>query len=320
MQRRHLLAIPFVLGAGAAGAQSRTFVVGYLDAASRDSWTDSKVAMFRKGFAEMAPGIGMRLELASADGDYQRLPALAAAFVRLPVDAILAFTLPAALAAKSATNTIPIVFVSGADPVAQGLVQALNRPGGNVTGVTQLIGVLGGKRLDLLAQMVPDGLIAVLSNPSNANTAAHLGDLRAGAAALGRPIQVFSASKVDDLAACYLAMISAGAKALLVADDPMFIQERTRLVALAAEHRLPAIYYSREFADAGGLISYGSSSPNNFRLAGGYMGRIVKGESVATLPVLQPTTFELVLNRKTARSLALPVPPSVLASADDVLE
>jgi putative ABC transport system substrate-binding protein len=320
MHRRDLIAIPFVLGAGAAAAQSRTFVVGYLDSGAHDKWSDERSTACRRGLAESAPDLVVRLEMAFAESQYQRLLALAEAFVRSPVDAILAAGLPAALAAKSATRTIPIVFVSGADPVAQGLVQALNRPGGNLTGIAQLFGATGGKRLQLLAQVVPDGLIAILSNPANANSADHLRDLNLSATALGRRLQVFSASSGGDLPGCYRAMTNAGANALLVADDPLFNQERARLIDLAVEHRLPAMYYLRQFVEAGGLMSYGSSSSNNYRLAGGYVGRILKGDSAATLPVLQPTAFEFVLNRRTARSLGLQVPPSVLGIADDLLD
>jgi putative ABC transport system substrate-binding protein len=307
--------------AGASRAQPARPVIGVLDTTGADSyWTALKLASFRKGLAEAGGGADVQLEIASAEGRYDRLPALAQQLVKRQVAVILASGLPAALAARDATSTIPIVFVSGADPVAQGLVRALNRPGGNLTGTAQLFGVLGAKRFDLLAQLVPQGTIGLLSNPANPNAEAHLADLRAAAAKLARPVEVYRASTPEALDAAHATMAANGVKAILVADDPMFTQERSRLIGLAAMHRLPAMYYTREFTDAGGLVSYGSNARENFRLAGTYAARILKGESPSGLPVLQPTTFELVFNMRTARSIGLTPPPALLAVADEVID
>src|SRR5262249_7728301 len=233
---------------------------------------------------------------------------------------IFASSLPAALAAKAATTTIPIVFVMGADPVKLGVVASLNQPGGNVTGVTQLYGALGGKRLELIRELVPKAsIIAVLTNPRNPNSDDHLSDVRAAAHAIGQRILVFPVSAASELAPAFAGLLSQGANALLVADDPFFSTQRNEIVAQSASRAMPAIYYTREFAEAGGLISYGSNPIANYIQAGAYVARILRGAAPADLPVQQPTKFDLVINLKTAKALGLTVPPTLLATADEVI-
>jgi putative ABC transport system substrate-binding protein len=246
---------------------------------------------------------------------------MAVELARRQVAVILASGLPAALAAKAATATIPIVFVMGADPVTSGVVSSFNRPGGNVTGVSQFYGALGGKRLELLREIVPAATtVAVLTNPNNPNSQSHLTDVQAVARALGQKITVAAARNEAEINAAFAEFARQRADALLVADDPLFNVRRGQIAALAAQLKLPAIYYAREYAVDGGLITYGSVSSDNYRLAGGYVGRILNGAKPADLPVLQPTKFELIINLKTAKTLGVTVPATVIARADDVIE
>jgi putative ABC transport system substrate-binding protein len=270
------------------------------------------------GYAE---GSNVAIEYSWAEGDYDRLPAQAAAFVRRGVAVILAGSLPSALAAKAATTTIPIVFVMGADPVKLGVVASLNRPGGNVTGLMQLYGALGGKRLELIRELVPGvSVVAVLTNPKNPNAEDHLADVRAAAQAMGQRILVLPVSADREIEPAFASMAQQGANALLVADDPFFGTQRDRIIAQAKASALPAIYYTREFPAAGGLISYGSNTVDNFRRAGVYLARILKGTPPGQLPIEQPTKFELLINVKTAKALGLTVPPTLLARGDEVIE
>ena len=209
----------------------------------------------------------------------------------------------------------------GADPVKLGVVASLNRPGGNVTGISELYGALGTKRLELLRELAPSAsTIAIISNPKNPNAEDHLSDVLAAARAIGQRIDVFRASSESEIDAAFVAIVRRGNGALLVTDDPLFSVQLDQIVALAARHALPAIYYRREFVAAGGLIGYGSNSGEAYRQAGIYIGRILKGEKPADLPVMQPVKFELILNLKTAKTLGLTVPQSILLSADEVIE
>ena len=282
-----------------------------------------RLAALRQSLSEAGyvEGESIAIEYQWVEGDYDRLAARAAEFVRRRVALIFASSLPATLAAKAATATIPIVFVMGADPVKLGVVASLSRPGANVTGVTQFYGALGGKRLELVRELVPKAsLIAVLTNPKNPNSEDHLADVRSAAQAIGQRILAFAASAESEIEPAFARLAREKADALLVADDTLFSTRRAQIVAQANARGIPAIYYSREFADAGGLISYGSHSPDNFRVAGAYIARILKGAQPADLPIQQPTKFELVINLKAANALNLTVPLTLQASADEVIE
>ena len=306
----------------AARAQEPVPVIGYLGSSSLIVSTD-QLAGIRQGLKEVGyiEGQNVTIELHWADGHYELLPEMAADLVGRKVSIVFAGGLPAAIAAKAATATVPIVFVVGADPVTSGIVPSLNRPGGNVTGVSQFYGALGGKRLELLRAIAPTATtIAVLSDPNNPNAKSHLSDVQTAAAAMRQKIEIATARTEAEIAAAFATFVRGQARALLVTDDPFFTTRRDQIVSLAAQQNLPAIYYSREFAAAGGLISYGSSSRENNRLAAVYVGRILKGAKPQDLPVLQPTQFELVINLKTAKVLGLTVPQTLLVAADEVIE
>lgn len=280
-------------------------------------------AGFRKGLAEAGytEGRDVVIEYRWADGRYARLPALAAELVRLKVGVIVATGGEnSALAAREATATIPIVFAIGGDPVAAGLVTSLNRPGGNLTGVTQYTGQLEAKRLGLLREALPTATtIALLVNPSFALASASIRDAEEAAAQAGVRLVTVRASAEGELAAALAQVVRQRAGAMIVASDPFFNTRRDVLVALAAQHRIPAIYEFREFAEAGGLLSYGANLAEGYRQVGLYTGRVLKGARPADLPVWQPTRFELVVNLKAARALGLTIPPAMLVRADEVL-
>jgi putative ABC transport system substrate-binding protein len=307
---------------GALAQQPAMPAVGFLNGASYDL-SAYLVSAFHQGLGETGyvEGRDVVIEYRSADGQYDRLPALAADLVRRQVSVIAATGTPTGLPAKAATATIPIVFVTGSDPVEQGLVASLNRPGGNLTGTTTLAVELGQKRLELLHELVPSAtLIAVLVNPTGPNLAAVSRDLQAAARTLGLPIHILHASTAHDLEAAFATMVELHTGALVIGTDTFFNSQSARLAALALRHAVPAIYQYREFAAAGGLISYAGSITDAYRVAGVYTGRILKGEKPSDLPVQQSTKAELFINLKTARALGLEVPASVLARADEVIE
>jgi putative tryptophan/tyrosine transport system substrate-binding protein len=298
-------------------------VIGFLNGGSPDLFANL-VRAFRQGLKETGyiEGQNVTVEYRWAEGQNDKLPALAADLVRRQVAVISATTTPAALAAKAATTTIPIVFFVAGDPVELGLVASLNRPGGNITGTTTLTLEVGPKRLELLHEMVPTAtIIALLVNPTSPNLAeAQVRDLRMAARGLGLQIHVLHASTDRDFDTVFATLGQLQAGGLVISSDSFFFSRGQLLAALAARHAVPAIYPFREDAAAGGLMSYGGSLADSHRLAGAYTGRILKGEKPADLPVQQSTKVELILNVRTAKSLGLTVPFSLLGRADEVIE
>jgi len=262
------------------------------------------------------------IEYRWAEGQYDRLPALAADLVDRHVSVIAAVAGNApAFAAKAATDSIPIVFVSGGDPVLAGLVASLNRPGGNVTGVSWIATALVPKQLELLRRSVGNAaLIGALVNPSYPDHDLQLRELEQAADAIGQMIKVVQATSTNDIERAFSSLVQMSANALIVANDPFFVNCRDQIVELAAKHRIPAMYFSREFATGGGLMSYGASLVDAARQGGIYAGKILSGQKAADLPVMQSTKFEFVLNLQTAKVLRLEIPPTVLALTDDVIE
>jgi putative tryptophan/tyrosine transport system substrate-binding protein len=308
----------------AARAQQAAMpVVGYLYIGSPDA-SANLLAAFQEGMSETGyiEGRNVAIEYRWARNESSRLRELAADLVQRQVAVIAVLANPAAaFAAKDATTTIPIVFSLGGDPVALGLVASLNRPGGNVTGVGSFNVELGAKRVELLSELVPGARhYALLVNPNYPGVESLIGDLRAATAVIGRQIEVFAAGSVQEIDTAFAALVQKRTDALLVSPGAPFNERREQLTALAARYMVPAIYASREFALAGGLITYGAVLTDEFRQAGIYVGRVLKGEKPADLPVMRAVKFECVVNRKAARSLGLEVPTSILLRADEVLE
>ena len=297
-------------------------VIGYLNPTSPGPNTPN-MAAFRHGLSEAGyvEGQNVVIEYRWAEGRPDRLPALAADFVDRKVDVIAANGDAAALTAKSATSTIPIVFFSGGDPATMGLVTSLARPGGNLTGVAFMAAELMPKRLELLSELVPQaGVIALLVNPNDPNAERFVGDVQEASHAKGLLLHILRASSESEIDGIFASLVQLHAGALVVSPNAFFASRRDQLVALASRHAIPAIYTGREFPAAGGLISYGSSLTAVFRQVGVYAGKILKGAKPADLPVQQPTIFELVVNLVTAKALGITVPPSILARATEVVE
>jgi putative tryptophan/tyrosine transport system substrate-binding protein len=329
MRRREFITL---LGSGVAGwplaaraQQPAMPVIGLLEPSAPEPNPNHALA-FLKGLGETGyvDGQNVAIEHRWAEGQYDRLPVLAADLVRRRVAVIVApLSAAATLAAKAATTTTPIVFITGADPVKAGLVASLNRPGGNVTGAVTMNAELGAKRLGLLQELLPAATrFAVLVNPNTPPVAeAVIADMQAAASAIGRQVDVLTAGTNRDIDTAFASAVQKRVDALVVSPDGFFSgNRRVQIVVLAARHALPVIYANREDVDGGGLMSYGSSVPDVFRQAGRYTGRILKGEKPADMPVLRATRFEFVINLQTAKTLGINIPPTLLARADEVIE
>jgi putative ABC transport system substrate-binding protein len=325
MRRRELLVLVGSAMAVAlpAGAQQKAMpVVGYLAFGTPDS-AAPLVAAFRQGLSETGyvEGQNVAIEFRGAEGDYDRLPALAVDLVARKVDVIVA-TAQSALAARNATSTIPIVFagLGGGDPIKHGLAAAFNHPGGNATGVDILVTDLVAKRLGLLRELVPStSLVALFVYPDNPNVETQAAETVGAAHIVGLQVEIVKAATEQEIAGAF-ASLGSRAQAVVVGPDPSFFNRRNQIVALAAQYKVPAIYELRQFVEAGGLVSYGPDIADADRQLGVYTGKVLAGASPSDLPVEQPTTFELVVNVKTAKALGLTVPPSILARADEVIE
>ena len=308
--------------AGAARAQKSQRMIGVLGSASYGALPGTEAAFIEGlrniGFIE---GTNISIEWRWAEGQYNRLAQLAGDLLSRKVAVIVTWDAPASLAAKAATKTIPIVFLTGVDPIEIGLVQSFSRPSGNLTGIYNLVAGLGPKHLDLLHELVPTAsMIVLLLNPRNPNAHPYVLQTQAAADALGLRIQMLTAHTEADLEAAFGIMVQQRADAMLVTADPFFIAQREQIVALAAGHAIPAIYAFRWFTDRGGLMSYGAAVAGFYRQLGTYAGRILNGAKPVDLPIEQNIRYELVINLKTAKRLSLTVPPSLLARADEVIE
>jgi ABC-type uncharacterized transport system substrate-binding protein len=305
----------------ARGQQPATPVIAFLGSGS--SLMVPRLHAFRQGLKDIGylEGENVGMEARWAQGQFDRLPALAAELVRGGVAVIVTTGLGSALAAKAATTTIPVVFVGADNPVRFGLVASLNRPGGNATGLNLLTSELTAKRLEIVRQLLPGtATVAVIINPNSPEVAPQLADVQSASRAVGQPILILNASNESDLETAFASLAQYRADALLVTNDAFLFNRRDQIVAMAAHHAVPTIYDRREYAAAGGLISYGPNYVDAYRQAGIYAGRILKGEKPGDLPVMQSTKFELVINASTAKALGLEVPPTLFALADEVIE
>jgi putative ABC transport system substrate-binding protein len=296
--------------------------IGWLSSISERTAV-SHLAQFRRGLGENGFVLGQNVSIEHrwSDGQYDRLPAMAAELVRRPVDLILGQGPPAALAAKAATSTIPIVFVVGIDPVSRGLVASYSRPGGNATGATLIMASLGQKRIELLRELVPKAfIVAMLVNPDSPDAVPEIRDVQAAAQANNLQLRLINAKTPTEIDNAFASIEAQRPDALLIGGDPFYLVERQKIVDQVARVGLVAVYPIRDFADAGGLISYGTNIPNSYRQGGIYAGRILKGAKPADLPVVQPTTFELVINLKAAKAMNFDIPPLLHARSDDVIE
>jgi ABC-type uncharacterized transport system substrate-binding protein len=325
MRRREFITLlggAVAVPVAARGQQSSMPVVGFLSAVSEAATVKHQV-QFRRGLREtgFVPGQNVAIEYRWAEGQYDRLPGMAADLVRRKVDVIVTQAPPAALAARTATTTIPIVFAVGIDPVAAGLVESFNRPGGNATGSTLISGPLGQKRLEILRELVPKAkVVAMVVNPFSPDAPPEIRDVQAAARANGLQLRLLNASTAAELDAAFAALEAQRPDALLVGGDPFFLVQSRMIIERIERAGLVAVHAFREFTELGGLVSYGTSIANTYRQVGIYVGRILKGAKPADLPVLQPTTFELVINLKTAQAQGIDIPPSLHARADEVIE
>ena len=306
-----------------AFAQDKLPLVGFLNGASPDTYRFNADS-FRQGLAKAGfiEGRNVHIEERWARGDYQKLPALAGELIAMGV-AVVAATgdVASARAAQAASESVPVVFTIGADPVRFGLVASLNRPGGHVTGVSLLSSVLGAKRVELLHQLAPNvSRVALLMNPSNPNAEAEQIDAEAGARKLGLETVVLNARNAQEIDAAFEGFVRAGADSFITATDPILLDRRDQIVSFAGRRSGPAVYFVRQFAVAGGLLSYGPSISWMYRQAGEYVGQILRGAKPAEMPVMQPTQFEFVLNLKTAKTLGLSIPFALQAAADEIID
>jgi putative tryptophan/tyrosine transport system substrate-binding protein len=310
-----------VVPLGTHAEQPAVSVIGFLSSRSAND-SVRQVDAFRGALREAGfiEGQDIAIDYSWADGQYDRLPRQAADLVGRRVAVIFAAG-PAVHAAKAATTVIPIVFVTGEDPINFGLVASLNKPGGNITGVSTFNAVLGSKRFEFLHELVPNAaMIGLLVNPNFPSAASETNEMHALASAAGRKLIVLNASTESEIDAAFATIAQQRVNELFVTGDPFFVSRRGKIVELAARHSVPTMYVQREFAAAGGLICYGTSLTDAYRQAGSYAGRILRGARPADLPVLQPTKFELVVNLRTATALGLTVPPLLLAGADELIE
>ena len=324
MRRREFIALlgAWPVATMAQPEEAALPVVGLLSSTSPQAYA-SRIAAFRQGLnsSGYVEGKNVMIDYRWAEGQYDRLPSLAAELIHRQVQVIAAITTPVALAVKAATPTIPTVFEAGGDPVELGLVASLNRPGGNLTGVSLLNAELGPKRLELLHELMPEvTTVAALVNPANPNTASLSKDLQAAAYSMGLRLHILDASAERDFDAVFQTIGELHAGALFIGTDPFFNGRSSQLATLAISRGIPAIYQYRDFAAAGGLMSYGGSFTEPLRLVGVYTGRVLKGEKTSDLPVQQSTKVELFINLKTAKTLGVSVPLSLLGRADEVIE